>query len=462
MRYDVCSGKADPVSPAIAGLANPAAFAESRLRLVKFGGPIAPAQRRAVENLGAEILAYAPYYAYVVRMDRSRDAQARAIPGVVWVGPFLPAFKLDPNLARDLAGARIAERGNVDRLEIGLQPGSSEAAVRSAIFSLPGIVQQFSEDGGDHRRLVVRFDRALLAGEPAAARRERRGGLRRLSLAPRNSSTPRPDGSTRGARPRRAPPGRSSRAASSAAGRPWPPSTPASPSPTAASATAPPPPVSVCNTGASCPAGTPNPALRKVVMYYEWSGGAGPDDGHGHGTHVMGSLAGNNAGTGGRGLHGLHHAGRQHGSRWHRPGREADRAGGGHFPRVPQQPRRHPLSRRRHRLAERRADPQQLLGLELPQPLRLHLGLHGGLPGDQPGWGPGGLGPTRSRRLRRRRQQRRRARRSRLRARVPTSARPATPRTSSRSAATSAAPPATTCPASPRAVRPRTGAPSRT
>lgn len=42
LRHDVCSGKIVPVSPAIASLANPAAFSHSRLRLIKFAGPITP------------------------------------------------------------------------------------------------------------------------------------------------------------------------------------------------------------------------------------------------------------------------------------------------------------------------------------------------------------------------------------------------------------------------------------
>ena len=43
----------------------------------------------------------------------------------------------------------------------------------------------------------------------------------------------------------------------------------------------------------------PNPAARKVIAYYKWSGLAGnqPADNHGHGTHVVGSLLGQNPAT---------------------------------------------------------------------------------------------------------------------------------------------------------------------
>jgi subtilisin-like proprotein convertase family protein len=298
LRYDVCSGKADPASPAIASLANPAAFADSRLRLIKFGGPIAAEQRRAVEALGAEIVGYAPYYAYIVRMDRSRDAAARAIRGVIWVGPFLPAFKLDPNIARDLAGARIAERGGVERLEIGLHPGSGEPALRSQLFSLPGIDHQFSENAGDHTRLVVRFDRSLLAVSlpqivsledvayvgyrwPNELFNSQAGWLHQGGNPP---PTPTRPIFARGIF------GCGETVAALDTGL--------TVSHCSFNDSAHSPGVSVCNTGASCPVGTPNPAHRKVPMYYVWSGGSSPGDSQGHGTHVMGSLAGNDLGAG--------------------------------------------------------------------------------------------------------------------------------------------------------------------
>ncbi len=298
LRYDVCSGKSDPVSPAIAALANPLAFADSRLRLIKFTGPITAEQRRAVELLGAEIFGYAPHYAYIVRMDRSRDGAARAIPGVIWVGPFLPAFKLDPNLARDLAGARIAEQGGVDRLEIGLHPGVGEASLRSQLFSLPGIDHQFSENAGDHVRLVARFDRSTLpVALPQLAAMEdvayigyrwpnelfnsQAGWLHQGGNPPPSATRPIFARGIFGC-------GETLAALD----------TGLTVSHCSFNDGSHSPGVSVCNTGASCPVGTPNPAHRKVPMYYVWSGGSSPSDSQGHGTHVMGSLAGNNLGTG--------------------------------------------------------------------------------------------------------------------------------------------------------------------
>ncbi|MCD4750781.1 MAG: S8 family serine peptidase, partial [Thermoanaerobaculales bacterium] len=64
------------------------------------------------------------------------------------------------------------------------------------------------------------------------------------------------------------------------------------------------PPVESCTQGASCPAGTPDMAQRKVVLYYKWSGAGDtlgdaacgfPTSGAGHGTHVGGSIAGDDS-----------------------------------------------------------------------------------------------------------------------------------------------------------------------
>ena len=58
-------------------------------------------------------------------------------------------------------------------------------------------------------------------------------------------------------------------------------------------------PIDICTSGASCPAiAAPNYLARKVVAYYKWSGLSGTtwDDNHGHGTHVGGSIIGNDNG----------------------------------------------------------------------------------------------------------------------------------------------------------------------
>ncbi len=72
---------------------------ETGQALVQFRGPILPAWREALEATGAQILAYIPDYAYRVRLERVSLEQLRRLPGVLWVGPYRPAYRLSPELA---------------------------------------------------------------------------------------------------------------------------------------------------------------------------------------------------------------------------------------------------------------------------------------------------------------------------------------------------------------------------
>jgi len=88
---DVCSGKVFLANPTLEALGDVDLYKDSPLRLLKFDGPITAQHRAAVEARGLQILGYAPHYAYIVRGAVAPDL--RAIPGLLWSGPFLPAFK---------------------------------------------------------------------------------------------------------------------------------------------------------------------------------------------------------------------------------------------------------------------------------------------------------------------------------------------------------------------------------
>ncbi|TDR39097.1 hypothetical protein DFR29_1171, partial [Tahibacter aquaticus] len=101
-QQDVCSSKVSVAHPSLEPLAKAEEFKNSTLRLVKFDGPIDEGRRAAIQSRGGHILGYAPEYAYIVRMPAGLDASMRMIRGVVWSGPFLPAFKVDVNIANEL------------------------------------------------------------------------------------------------------------------------------------------------------------------------------------------------------------------------------------------------------------------------------------------------------------------------------------------------------------------------
>ena len=67
--------------------------------IVQFTGPVQEAWKADVENAGGTIFDYVPDFAFIVRMDNVARAAVKALPEVVWVGAYQPAYKLSPDLA---------------------------------------------------------------------------------------------------------------------------------------------------------------------------------------------------------------------------------------------------------------------------------------------------------------------------------------------------------------------------
>ena len=299
-QHDVCSGKVSLVNPDLEALAKPESFKDSTLRLIKFDGPIDAARRAAVEAIGAEIIGYAPHYAYIVRMSPGQDAAARAISGVRWSGPFLPAFKIDANVANEIKNGNIAARAGVQELSISLHDSADRNAVQNALSSVPGLTFSQVVSAGEDTRLLARFDRAqlrssveALAANPAISAIGFQWPMHLMNsqadwLHQSNVNTPTPlrpvfDKGLYGC-------GQIIGALDSGLfiGN------------CAFNDATQTPPMRACTTGASCPTiPTPNMNHRKVISYYKWSGlsGSGPEDNHGHGTHVAGSILGQNPAT---------------------------------------------------------------------------------------------------------------------------------------------------------------------
>src|SRR3990172_423301 len=67
--------------------------------IVKFNGPVTPDMKRVLASTGAEILHYIPYNAFVVRADGATLERLTILPIVRWAGVFEPAYKLSPRLS---------------------------------------------------------------------------------------------------------------------------------------------------------------------------------------------------------------------------------------------------------------------------------------------------------------------------------------------------------------------------
>jgi subtilisin family serine protease len=67
--------------------------------LVQFRGPIEGKWQEALEATSATILGYVPDWAYQVAAARTQVDALDRLPGVLWVGPYLAAYTLSPELA---------------------------------------------------------------------------------------------------------------------------------------------------------------------------------------------------------------------------------------------------------------------------------------------------------------------------------------------------------------------------
>ena len=69
--------------------------------IVQFKGPITSEMKAALSGTGASILGYVNYNAFVVRADGPSIERANDLEAVRWVGTFEPAYKLSPRLSSE-------------------------------------------------------------------------------------------------------------------------------------------------------------------------------------------------------------------------------------------------------------------------------------------------------------------------------------------------------------------------
>jgi|GEM_PF-1896947 len=117
------------------------------LYLLQFDGPVTDAWKDAVQQLGVQLYGYMPEYAFVTRIDPATLAGVRALPFVRWVGPYIPAYRISPDLvaqpwplkaSRPVSGPlKVALRGARGQLEAGpLAQKSPAAAGANGVITL--------------------------------------------------------------------------------------------------------------------------------------------------------------------------------------------------------------------------------------------------------------------------------------------------------------------------------------
>ncbi len=297
--YDVCRNQFDSPVDGLSMLNMTDPRDDSRVRLVKFDGPIDDHQREALLGLDAEILDYLPRYAYVVRMEPDRDARAQRLPGVVSVIALPPALKIGRDVVASLAAESFA--GSALHLQVSLWQGEHAAGHRDRMAALSGLDVVFSQRGPRAERLVVTVAagrQAQIIDELARLDAVASIGIHRepvllnsqghwLHQSGASDSTPVFDHGIFGC-------GQTIAVLDS--GVDFGHCSFVDPD-------SPIPPISACDEGADCPLASPDPGQRTTSLYYKWSfsdtdlGDAACDPGlnAGHGTHVAATAVGNRA-----------------------------------------------------------------------------------------------------------------------------------------------------------------------
>jgi len=148
---------------------------EDEIVLVKFPGPVTARQIRALRAESLQVYTYLPYYAYLVRMPANRAKASLSKMGASWSGPYHPAYKISPAIAAVEAGEAKAGREEHRPVLLQVFPDANVREVTQKLRDLgvKGIV-------GSGRGTFFSKVRLLLTPSEIAAFRESMAGLREV------------------------------------------------------------------------------------------------------------------------------------------------------------------------------------------------------------------------------------------------------------------------------------------
>ena len=262
----------------------------SELLVLKYRGPIAEHSRRQLAEAGVEVVQYLPWYSYVVRASSGLPEDS----AIAWQGAFQPIWKISPDLFE--LEAAYAEAEVPIRLEF--WPGATFTSIQNQLLNSSEVTLQFQSDTPRGAALGLRVPhqelpewlasmavldevRSIGLLRPAKLLNSEAGWLHQSGDAPGNLPVFEQGifgcGQTIGVLD-------SGFDYGSCAFR---------------DDNQPTPTIEDCSAGANCPSVPTDDTHRKIGLYYNWSGGNVGDSGcgqlpsFGHGTHVAGSISGN-------------------------------------------------------------------------------------------------------------------------------------------------------------------------
>jgi hypothetical protein len=149
---------------------------EDEIVLVKWTAPPTARQVEALRKASLRVYTYLPYYSYLVRMPAGkRDAASLARIGASWAGPYQPLYKISPAIAGMTAGdaKREASQGDYRPVMIQVYPDADlgEVVRKLRDLGIQGIA-------GAKRNPFFSRVRLLLTPSEIAALREPLAGMR--------------------------------------------------------------------------------------------------------------------------------------------------------------------------------------------------------------------------------------------------------------------------------------------
>jgi hypothetical protein len=123
--------------------------------LVQLSGAPTDERKAAVASAGAELIAYVPDNTYIVRMTPETGRALTALDAVDWVGPFHPAYRISPTVGRH--EIMNPERAADPWLTLTVRVFDRLASTADEVRALGAEVLEMTDDGFQ-KLLVVRAD----------------------------------------------------------------------------------------------------------------------------------------------------------------------------------------------------------------------------------------------------------------------------------------------------------------
>jgi hypothetical protein len=128
--------------------------------LVQTSGPVTDDWRSQLERAGARIFGYVADGAFLIGVDRDARARVESLTGTRWIGLFHPAYKLSPGIGTQVFV--LPERRGDPQLQLMVRIFEDRDAVAARLGELGAQVLDYTDDGFS-KRFVVRAPQTMLA-----------------------------------------------------------------------------------------------------------------------------------------------------------------------------------------------------------------------------------------------------------------------------------------------------------